>query len=52
MSGFGFVDIDLEDVFAAFRPDASDNKPLDIERAPDGSLLVSTFTGIYRIYRP
>ena len=51
LSGLAFLDVDSVSTLAAFRPDAIRNKPLDIQRAPDGSLLVSTFTAIYRIRR-
>ncbi len=49
LSGLAFLDIDAVSTFAAFRPNAIENKPLDIQRAPNGSLLISTFTAIYRI---
>ncbi len=49
MSGDGFVDIDSESTFAAFVVTGDANHPLDICTAPDGSLYVSTFIGIYRI---
>ena len=49
MSGSSFADIDDETEFAELELVVNDNKPLDICMAPDGSLLVSTFRGIYRI---
>ena len=49
LSGLSFLDIDEEILFATFRPQGIGHKPLDVERAPDGSLLLSTFTGVYRI---
>jgi glucose/arabinose dehydrogenase len=49
MSGAAFVDIDEESDFAAFKLEGSANHPLDVCMAPDGSLYVSTFSGIYRI---
>jgi glucose/arabinose dehydrogenase len=52
LSGSAFADIDAEEVFATFKLDGDKHHPLDVERATDGSLFVSTFSGIYRIYRP
>ena len=49
MSGGAFTDIDFEEDFAEFKLIGGNNHPLDICMAPDGSLYVSTFTGIYRI---
>jgi len=49
MSGAAFTDIDFEEDFAEFKLIGDDNHPLDVCMAPDGSLYVSTFTGIYRI---
>jgi glucose/arabinose dehydrogenase len=49
MSGAAFTDIDEETEFARFVVTADDNHPLDVEVAADGSVYVSTFTGIYRI---
>ncbi len=49
MSGAAFTDIDSEDEFARFKLSASSNHPLDVCMATDGSLYVSTFSGIYRI---
>jgi glucose/arabinose dehydrogenase len=51
MSGAAKTDVDVESVFLTFVPTMTDNKPLDVLVAPDGSLYVSTFTGIYRIFR-
>lgn len=49
MSGTARTDIDLESVFLAFTPLMTDRKPLDLVVAPDGSLYVSTFTGIWKV---
>lgn len=49
MSGTARTDIDLESVFLAFTPLMTDRKPLDLVVAPDGSLVVSTFTGIWKV---
>ena len=49
MSGASFVDIDDETEFARFVLAADDNHPLDLCVAQDGSIYVSTFSGIYRI---
>ena len=49
MSGDAFTDIDTELPLAKFVLDADANHPLDVDMAPDGSLYVSTFIGIYRI---
>lgn len=49
MSGTQFTDIDRESEFCQFRLMASANHPLDVCTAPDGSLYISTFSGIYRI---
>ena len=52
MSGPAFVDIDDEIPFARFDGEAGiAHKPLDVLVLPDGSLLVSTFTAIWRISR-
>lgn len=51
MSGTANTDIDFEYTFAEFTHNANDNKPLDILTASDGSIYVSTFTGIYKIER-
>ena len=52
MSGASFVDLDQESEFASFQVSGIANHPLDICLAADGSLYVSTFSGIYRIYKP
>lgn len=52
MGGSAFVDVDEQELFATFFSETIQNKPLDIEVASDGSLYVSTFSAIYRIYRP
>ena len=49
MSGATFTEIDDETQFLEFALQADDNKPLDIEIAPDGAMYVATFTGIWRI---
>lgn len=49
MSGTAFTDIDRESEFCRFVLSGSANHPLDVCVAPDGSMYVSTFSGIYRI---
>lgn len=49
MSGAAFTDIDAEDVFATLKLSGSANHPLDICVGPDGSIYISTFSGLYRI---
>lgn len=49
MSGATFTEIDDETTFLELALQADDNKPLDIEIAPDGTMYVATFTGIWRI---
>jgi len=49
MSGAAFTDIDDESEFAKLELDGTANHPLAVCMAPDGSLLLATFTGIYRI---
>lgn len=51
MSGATFVDIDSEEEFARLEDLAGANHPLAVCMAPDGSLYVATFTGIYRIVK-
>jgi glucose/arabinose dehydrogenase len=51
LSGGSFTEFDEEIIFAAFASSGDDNKPLDIEVDSDGSILVSTHTAIYRIFR-
>ena len=51
MDGNPPVNINTEHVFAEMNPTGNANKPLDIIQGIDGSLYVSTFTGIWRIYR-
>jgi glucose/arabinose dehydrogenase len=51
MDGALFVDIDSQHIFGAMNPTGNDNKPLDIIEGNDGSLYVSTFTALWRIYR-
>lgn len=51
LSGTAFTTLQSETTFATFVPNANDNKPLDILEAADGSLIVSTFTAIYRIFK-
>ncbi len=50
MFGSPPVNINLEHSFATFTNSGNSNKPLDIIQMNDGSLLVSTFTAIWRIY--
>lgn len=52
LSGADFLDLDTEEEFARFEAGGIANKPLNVEVAADGSLYVSTFTGIYRIFLP
>ena len=52
VSGASFVNVDVEETFARFQEGGIDHKPLNVEVGADGSLYVSTFTGIYRIFRP
>jgi len=52
LGGAWFLNLDAEEEFARFVHAGIANKPLDLEVAEDGSLYVSTFTGLYRIYRP
>lgn len=47
--GQDLTDIDVESVFLTFVASTTDRKPLDLLVAPDGSLLVLTFTGIWRV---
>ena len=49
MSGAAFTDVDRESEFCRFLLSGSSNHPLDVCVAPDGSIYVSTFSGIYRI---
>jgi glucose/arabinose dehydrogenase len=51
LSGPDRTDLDFEEVFARWNGIGSQHKPLDLLRRPDGSLLVSTFTAIWRFYR-
>ena len=52
VSGAAFVNVDVEEIFARFQEDGIAHKPLNVEVGADGSLYVSTFTGIYRVLRP
>lgn len=52
VSGTSFVNVDDEQIFARFAEVSFSHKPLDIEVGGDGSLYVSTFTGLYRIFMP
>lgn len=45
------TDLDREVDFVTFLPDANRQKPLDVQRGPDGRLWVLTFTHVYRIDR-
>jgi glucose/arabinose dehydrogenase len=49
MSGATYIDVDSEEVFAHWIANNLFNKPLDVEKAADGTLYVSTFDSIYRI---
>jgi len=51
MSGAGRTDLDDEVPFAAFEDSGVANKPLDAVEAPDGSLWVSTFSGVWKFER-
>ncbi|MCB9893422.1 MAG: PQQ-dependent sugar dehydrogenase [Planctomycetes bacterium] len=51
MDGTPPVNISTEQVFGEMTNTGTANKPLDILEAADGSLYVSTFTSIWRIYR-
>ncbi|MBZ0137525.1 MAG: PQQ-dependent sugar dehydrogenase [Planctomycetes bacterium] len=51
MDGSPPVNIDTTHVFGELDPTGNANKPLDIIQGIDGSLYLSTFTGIWRIYR-
>lgn len=52
MSGNAFTDIDAEIPFGRLAAeDSVDNKPLDALVLGDGSLLISTFTAIWRVER-
>jgi glucose/arabinose dehydrogenase len=52
LSGAARTDLDAEETILRFREDGLSNKPLDVEVLPDGSLLVSTFTAIWRLTPP
>lgn len=49
MSGVSLTEIDDETTFLELALQADNNKPLDIAVAPDGTMYVATFTGIWRI---
>jgi glucose/arabinose dehydrogenase len=51
MDGTPPVNLFSEHAFCEFNPVAQTNKPLDIIEGIDGSLYVSTFTDVWRIYR-
>jgi glucose/arabinose dehydrogenase len=51
LSGSQRTDIDRELEFLRFVPNGTANKPLDIQRGPDGRLWILTFTAIYRLDR-
>lgn len=51
MSGSQRADIDSEHEFLRFAPDGTSNKPLDVQRGPNGQLWVLTFAAIYRVQR-
>lgn len=50
MFGSPPVNINMEHTFAQLTPSMNSNKPLDIIQGNDGSLYLSTFTQIWRIY--
>ncbi len=49
LSGAQRTDIDREVEFLRFTPAGVANKPLDLQRGPDGRLWLLTFAAIYRI---
>jgi len=51
MSGPAHADIDEEIVFLEFVQDQVANAPLDLAVGPDGSLLISTFEGLWRVWQ-
>lgn len=51
MSGAVFADVDFRESFGRLRNLGIANKPLDVVEAADGSLYLSTFSAIWRIYR-
>ena len=52
LTGPAFRNLQAELPFAQFEGESSvDHKPLDVLVEPDGSLLISTFTAIWRIRR-
>ena len=52
MSGSQYADIDREREWARLTEVGIENKPLDIAVSPiDGSIYVSTFSGIYRFFK-
>ena len=51
LSGSSFTDIDSERIFATLKLAGSSNHPLDACVGPAGSLYVSTYSGIYRIWK-
>ncbi len=51
MSGPAHSDIDEEVVFLEFVQDQVANAPLDMAIGPDGSLLISTFEGLWRVWQ-
>jgi glucose/arabinose dehydrogenase len=51
MSGAAYTDIDEERPFARWLSDGVEHRPLDLVVDAEGSLLVSTFTAIWRIRR-
>ncbi len=50
LTGDAFTDFIKEETFAEFETSDFSNKPLHVIEAPDGSLYVSTFDTIYRVY--
>lgn len=51
LSGTNLADFESESLFARFQTNQFANKPLHLIELPDGSLLVSTFSAIYKIWK-
>ncbi len=51
MSGPKFTDVDAEIPFLRFVNEGNHHKPLDVLIEPDGTLVVATFTRVWRIRR-
>jgi glucose/arabinose dehydrogenase len=52
LSGEHLTEIDAESALLRFAPRGIDNKPLHVAVGPEGDVWVTTFTAIYRVYRP